>query len=35
MEGEMMKELEFEFDDDIFGELSCKESRVEEVYKLK
>ncbi|XP_068687108.1 uncharacterized protein [Montipora foliosa] len=35
MEGEMMKESEFEFDDDIFGESSCKESRVEEAYKPK
>ena len=31
----MMKELGFEFDDDIFGESSCKESKVEEAYKPK
>ncbi|XP_020612291.1 serine/threonine-protein kinase Chk2-like [Orbicella faveolata] len=31
----MMKEWEFEFDDDIFGEPNCKESKVEEAYKPK
>ena len=35
MEGETMKESEFEFDDDIFGESSCKENKVEEAYKPK
>ena len=31
----MMKEVEFDFDDDIFGESSCKESKVEKTYKPK
>ena len=31
----MMKEWEFEFDDDIFGESNCKDSKVEEAYKPK
>ena len=34
-QGEMMKEWEFEFDDDIFGESNCKDSKVEEAYKPK
>lgn len=31
----MMKEWEFEFDDDIFGESNRKDSKVEEAYKPK
>lgn len=30
-----MKEFEFEFDDELFGESNCRERKVEEAYKPK